>query len=131
MEMEINERLARIEAKVDGVLEHVAHINGTLGRHDEVIIKIQTRCAAHDALADGRVLKHVEIDKRLEAVDLEIRDLRESRVGMTSTARTVRDGLQFAVVVVTLAISVYGASLAYHSSRPAQAPPPAAVQHPK
>lgn len=145
MPQEFGERLARIEGKVDGIIERLDKINGTVGRHDEVIVKIQTRCAAHDAMTISEVRDHRALDewraavddglKTLEITKATVRSNTEWRGKVEDEMRTVRTWIdnysgrtsgygQIATAILsllTLALVMYQTSVAHQAAHPAPA----------
>lgn len=124
---EHNERLARIETKMDTALVQLGHINGRVRTAEEDICDIQAKCAVHDGMTVWQSTDGIALDGWRAGVDADIKSLRESRVSAASRSGTIRENATLIVVLTTLAMSFYGLVLARETAH--QRVPEPAAQH--
>ena len=124
MSQEFGERLVRIEGKVDGIIERLDKINGAVGRHDDVIGKIQTRCAAHDAMKVSETRAHDTLDEWRSSVEGEMKSFKtwiDNATGRTSGYGQIATAI---LSLVTLTLVMYQTAMSHQAAHP-----PPAAQH--
>jgi DNA-binding transcriptional MerR regulator len=110
MEFQFGERLRAIEVGIQGINDRLDRLNGSVGGHEDVIVKIQNRCAAHEQMTITETRQKDRLDQWRAEMDKEIQDLREARAGMKSTVSTALSILSFVGIVLMLAISFWQAT---------------------
>lgn len=121
---EHGERLARIEAGVQGINDRLDRLNGQVDEHGVAIGKIQARCAAHDMMSIGGSKDGLALDLWRAGVDENLRSLEKTRDEATGAAGGVLKVGQFIIILITLGLSMWSVSLATQAAhqRTAEAP---------
>ena len=117
------ERLIRIEAGIDGINTRLDRVNGSLGKHDERLVRVEGKCAAYDALAvAGRLKDDSDEDRHSalynicagcgpdwrEKISEEIRTLE----GDVHEKKGEMRGKQVALLIIVQVVSTFGAVIA-------------------
>jgi hypothetical protein len=115
MDEQVLTKLVTVDGKIDGILDHLARLNGSVARHEQRLSTMELRCSGEQriAITVQEALRRIErwqdgVDTDLRALETSLASFRGEKRGVLSTVRDV-------ITVIALGAAIWQGVSAYRS----------------